>query len=130
MFPGAGTISASNVTISDLRLDGSTNHTAYPCTIPMPGMPKGEPVCEKTPSFEPSYTKNDHFAKTCSGQTYGKVEKKAFCAGVRAQLSHLLLHESTWRAAGYHRAAVWNCVFVKPFYTKSRAFAKTGPGQT
>lgn len=29
--------SASNITISDLRLDGSTTHTAYPCSIPMPG---------------------------------------------------------------------------------------------
>jgi hypothetical protein len=42
----AGTNSASNITITDLTLDGSTNHTVYPCTIPRPGMPKGDPVCE------------------------------------------------------------------------------------
>jgi hypothetical protein len=34
--------------------------------------------CEKRISFEPFCTKNDHFCKTGSGQTYGKHSKKKF----------------------------------------------------
>eukprot|EP01051_Picozoa_sp_SAG22_P003094 SAG22_NODE_146_length_17566_cov_17.597847_10_plen_413_part_00 len=41
-----GTGSAHNITIEDLHLDGSTNHTEYPCTITAPGYPHGYAVCE------------------------------------------------------------------------------------
>jgi hypothetical protein len=54
----------------------------------LPGEISNVTWCEKTPLFAPFAYKNDHFAKTGSGQTWGKLKKDAVFSGQTSSSRH------------------------------------------
>jgi hypothetical protein len=73
--------------------------------------------------FEPFIYKNDHFTKTGSGQTWGKLQKRTFFLRNYSCFAWIF-------AGGAAFGLVRERLFCAMFYTKTRTFTKTGSGQT